>query len=476
MARQVNVKEDSPAIREGTSAFAVVEGGKTSLGEMGGADLEFASAAPSSTERVTASEPTQPVSHWPHASFEQALNGLLADIRDRTAPVVILTGEAGTGKTLLVQCVLGQLGEDAIPVLHGHPHSSFQGFLNSVCRQLGLCESQSEAASLSEDRFDLFWNYLRAASAQGRRLVVFVDNAHDMPESLLEELALMSRWPEADKRALQIVLIGLPSLHGVVQKLVQRQLIDEGYPTHWIAPLEPEEVSAFVCLKLSECGEDTAQVVAPEAIDRIAFYSQGIPRVILTLCSLAVLNARLEGRSGITPDLVDQVAQSAMLSGRMQQVDELKVHEDILPAQLVNRRLTSVSHSTHGQEEGQMTRLEDLTKILKSLQNRSPGIEASALISEDGLMIASALSSELDDTRVGGMTATLLSLGTRAAAELHRGEVREVIVRGDNGYAVMVSAGSGTLLLVLTTEETKLGLIFFDMREAIKGISKVLFR
>lgn len=123
-----------------------------------------------------------------------------------------------------------------------------------------------------------------------------------------------------------------------------------------------------------------------------------------------------------------------------------------------------------------MTRLDDLTKILKGLQNRSPGIEASALISEDGLIIASALSSDLDDTRVGGMTATLLSLGTRASAELHRGEVREVIVRGDNGYAVMVSAGTGTLLLVLTTEDTKLGLIFFDMREAIKGIGKVLFR
>lgn len=123
-----------------------------------------------------------------------------------------------------------------------------------------------------------------------------------------------------------------------------------------------------------------------------------------------------------------------------------------------------------------MTRLDDLTKILKSLQNRSPGIEASALISEDGLMIASVLSADLDDTRVGGMTATLLSLGTRASAELRRGEVREVIVRGDNGYAVMVNAGSGTLLLVLTTEDTKLGLIFFDMREAIKGIGKVLFR
>lgn len=121
-----------------------------------------------------------------------------------------------------------------------------------------------------------------------------------------------------------------------------------------------------------------------------------------------------------------------------------------------------------------MTRLESLSKILKTLQNESPGVEASALISEDGLMIASALSSDLDETRVGGMTATLLNLGTRAATELRRGEVEEVIVRGEAGYAVMVSAGRGVLLLVLANENSKLGLIFFDMREAIKSIRKVL--
>lgn len=68
-----------------------------------------------------------------------------------------------------------------------------------------------------------------------------------------------------------------------------------------------------------------------------------------------------------------------------------------------------------------MSRLENLNKILKDLQSESPGVEASALISEDGLMIASVMSPDLDDTRVGGMTATLLNLGTRAATELRRG-------------------------------------------------------
>lgn len=121
-----------------------------------------------------------------------------------------------------------------------------------------------------------------------------------------------------------------------------------------------------------------------------------------------------------------------------------------------------------------MSRLESLNKVLKTLQASSPGVEASALISSDGLMIASALAKEMDETRIAAMTATLLNLGTRAASELRRGEVSEVIVRGDQGYAVMLSAGRGALLLVLATEATPLGLIFFDMREAVKGIKTVL--
>ncbi len=130
--------------------------------------------------------------------------------------------------------------------------------------------------------------------------------------------------------------------------------------------------------------------------------------------------------------------------------------------------------SQNTERENPMSRLDNLNKILKNLQNESPGVEASALISEDGLMMASALPQDLDETRVAGMTATLLNLGTRAANELRRGDVEEVIVRGEHGYAVMISAGRGALLLVLANENTKLGLIFFDMREAIKAIKNVL--
>jgi len=121
-----------------------------------------------------------------------------------------------------------------------------------------------------------------------------------------------------------------------------------------------------------------------------------------------------------------------------------------------------------------MSRADELNRVLQRLQYDSPGVEASALISEDGLMIASVLSSGMDEARVAGMTATLLNLGSRAAVELSRGGLREVIVRGEHGYIVLVNAIRGALLLAVTNERAKLGITLFDMREAVRALSKVL--
>ena len=121
-----------------------------------------------------------------------------------------------------------------------------------------------------------------------------------------------------------------------------------------------------------------------------------------------------------------------------------------------------------------MSRVEELNRVLRTLQSGTPDIEASALISQDGLMIASALPQHIEEMRVAGMSSTLLSLGARAAHELERGQLEQVLIRGPQGYAVMVQASEGTMLLVLATQEAKLGLIFLDASRAVAEISKIL--
>lgn len=121
-----------------------------------------------------------------------------------------------------------------------------------------------------------------------------------------------------------------------------------------------------------------------------------------------------------------------------------------------------------------MSRAEQINRTLRNLQSESPDVEACALISEDSLVIASALPQHVQELRVAGMCATMLNLGTRAARELERGSLQQVLVKGESGYIIMMTATRGTLLIVMTTELAKLGLVFLDMSTAIEELSKIL--
>jgi predicted regulator of Ras-like GTPase activity (Roadblock/LC7/MglB family) len=115
-----------------------------------------------------------------------------------------------------------------------------------------------------------------------------------------------------------------------------------------------------------------------------------------------------------------------------------------------------------------------LVELLKSFQQRSPGMEASALISKSGRMMASVMAPEMEPVRVAGVTATLFNLCGRAAKELNRGDICEVVVRADRGYAVVIGAGQDAVLLALASESSQLGYILFCMQESIQALEKLL--
>ncbi len=119
-------------------------------------------------------------------------------------------------------------------------------------------------------------------------------------------------------------------------------------------------------------------------------------------------------------------------------------------------------------------REEMLKSILSDLNGSSADIEASAVISTDGLTIASLLSSTMDEDRVGAMAAAMLSLGDRTAAELARGELEQVMIKGDNGYVLLIHAGPDAVLTIIARKEAKLGLVFLDAKRASSSIAELL--
>jgi predicted regulator of Ras-like GTPase activity (Roadblock/LC7/MglB family) len=122
----------------------------------------------------------------------------------------------------------------------------------------------------------------------------------------------------------------------------------------------------------------------------------------------------------------------------------------------------------------QATREERLVQALDALMEYSQDVQAAALVSLDGFTMASALPPEMQEDRVGAMSAAILGLGERAAAELGRGHLSQVFIEGAEGYVLLMAAGERAVLTALASPEAKLGLVLYDMRETAQEIGAIL--
>lgn len=120
------------------------------------------------------------------------------------------------------------------------------------------------------------------------------------------------------------------------------------------------------------------------------------------------------------------------------------------------------------------SRTELMVDRLRDLQSGAPDVEASAVVSVDGLIMASSLPTDVDEDRISAMSAAMLSLGDRIADELKRGTLQRVYIEGTDGIIVLMAIGDEAVLTVMARNKAKLGLIFLDMRRAAKDIESLL--
>ena len=120
------------------------------------------------------------------------------------------------------------------------------------------------------------------------------------------------------------------------------------------------------------------------------------------------------------------------------------------------------------------SRTEQLVARLRELQASSGDVEGAAIVSVDGLSMASSLAADVEEDRVSAMSAAMLSLGERISTELGRGELEQVYVKGENGYVILTAVGEEAVLTVLARSEAKLGLIFLDVARTVQDLVKFL--
>ncbi len=120
-------------------------------------------------------------------------------------------------------------------------------------------------------------------------------------------------------------------------------------------------------------------------------------------------------------------------------------------------------------------RIRRLGGLLRQMQGLTPNIEASAIVSPEGLVLASALPDGTDEQQIGAMAAAVLTLGERIANELLEGKVKQIYVEGEGtGYVFMTSVGNQAILVTLANENAKLGLVFMDMRRIATEVLAIL--
>lgn len=120
------------------------------------------------------------------------------------------------------------------------------------------------------------------------------------------------------------------------------------------------------------------------------------------------------------------------------------------------------------------SRTQQLNQRLRTLLDSTPEIEGAALVSDDGLIIASVLAPPAEEDRVAAMSAAMLSLGERIARELGRGQMEQVYIKGGNGFALLSAANPRTVLTIMASSQARLGLLLLELRKVVADLQPLL--
>ena len=120
------------------------------------------------------------------------------------------------------------------------------------------------------------------------------------------------------------------------------------------------------------------------------------------------------------------------------------------------------------------SRTDQMVERLRDLQVNTEAVEAAAIVSVDGLSMASSMPADVEEDRVAAMSEAMLSLGERIASELGRGTLDQVYIKGEKGFVILMAVGEEAVLTVLANEDAKLGLVFLEMKRAVTDLEKLV--
>ena len=248
-----------------------------------------------------------------NSDYREAFATLRYGIETRKGFIVI-TGEAGTGKTTLLRRLMHSVEATVHTAFIFNTHLSFTELLRLVLNELGVANSARDKQTLMARLND----YLIEQLHKDHIVSLLIDEAQNLSDEMLEELRLLSNLETDRAKLIQIVLIGQPELERKLEQTKLWQLKQRVAVRSRLAPLRSDEVASYINSRLQTVGYQGKELFNPGSVQKIALYSRGIPRLINAICDNALLIAYATSQIQISAKIIDEVGRDLQLLGSPQ--------------------------------------------------------------------------------------------------------------------------------------------------------------
>lgn len=226
------------------------------------------------------------------------------------APITVITGEIGSGKTTLIRHLLNRIDDNITVGLITNTHKEFGDLLSWVCSTFSI----NHAGLSKVDMYQAFVDFMINEYAAGKRTVLVVDEAQNMDVDLLEELRVLSNINSDKDQLLQLILVGQPELRETLRRSDMEQMAQRVSVDYHLDALMEEETDAYIKHRLEIAGGDP-DLFEPDARRFIHQQCDGIPRLINSLCDTALVYAYASQLIKITADVVSEIVQDKIQNG-----------------------------------------------------------------------------------------------------------------------------------------------------------------